>query len=491
MRLGEVVKEGEYIACSGGKKLNSTIKNIVYDSRKAEKGDCFVAVKGYESDGHNFITNAFRNGTRVFVIDQESYFESLIKEHPGITVLLVEDSRSMLSKMADRYFASPSKEMTIIGVTGTNGKTSVTTYVFNALRGLGFSVGLIGTIETRINENILASERTTPESHEIQRLFRDMADKGIEYVVMEVSSHALKLNRVQDVDFDIAVFTNLTQDHLDFHKSMEEYAAAKYMLMEMPKKAAIINCDDTYGKSYIDSLLYAGKRVVTYGIYEKADIMASRSNYDGETRIKTIKDKEEIAFKASGRFEVYNKMAAYAILKEIGFDCKGLQNIFTDLEGAKGRFQKVPGSEKSGIEVIVDYAHTPDALSNVIEAINEYKRKRLIIVFGCGGERDALKRPIMGRIASEGSDYVFLTNDNPRRENPEKIIKEIESGMEDLHHQVISNREEAIKQAIMMAKAGDVVLIAGKGHEKVQIVGKESIKHDDYEVARKTLEEII
>ncbi|MBK5251213.1 MAG: UDP-N-acetylmuramoyl-L-alanyl-D-glutamate--2,6-diaminopimelate ligase [Peptostreptococcaceae bacterium] len=491
MRLGDLVKPGEYISCKGGKEFNSIIESIVYDSRKVKNGDCFVSIKGYESDGHDFIPKAFVNGAIVFVIDQSSWFKWIIREYPCATVLLVDDSRSMLSKMADRYFGSPSKEMTVIGVTGTNGKTSVTTYIYNALRSLGFSSGLIGTIETRIDDEALPATRTTPESLELQKIFRDMRSKGIRYVVMEVSSHALKLMRVQDVDFDIAVFTNLTQDHLDFHKTMDDYADTKYMLMKKQKKAAIVNTDDAYGKAYAASLSKDGKRVITYGMREAADIMTSRKEPSGEITFKTYRNEKEIKVESSSRFETYNKMAAYAALKEMGFDLHEIQNVFLELEGARGRFQKVPGSREKGIEVIVDYAHTPDALSNVIEAINEYKTGRLIIVFGCGGERDTLKRPIMGRIAYEGSEHVILTDDNPRREDPEGIIKEIESGIVDGNYEVIRNREKAIKKAIMMAKPLDVVLIAGKGHEKLQVIGEESFEHDDFDVARKSLEEVM
>jgi UDP-N-acetylmuramoyl-L-alanyl-D-glutamate--2,6-diaminopimelate ligase len=490
MRLGDLVKPGDYISCSGGKELNSIIENIVYDSRKVKNGDCFVAIKGYESDGHDFIPKALVNGAGVFVIDQLACFKWLIREYPSATVLLVDDSRSMLSIMADRYFGSPSKCMTVVGVTGTNGKTSVTTYIYNALRSLGISSGLIGTIETRIDEEVLPAERTTPESLELQKIFKDMRSKGTRYVVMEVSSHALKLMRVQDVDFDIAVFTNLTQDHLDFHKTMNEYAETKYMLMKKQKKAAIINTDDVYGKAYVEALSKDGKRVITYGMREAADIMTSRNESSGAITIKTDRNEKEIKFESSSRFETYNKMAAYAALREMGFDFHELQDVFLELEGARGRFQKVPGSREKGIEVIVDYAHTPDALSNVIEAINEYKSGRLITVFGCGGERDTLKRPIMGRIAVSGSEYVILTDDNPRREDPECIIREIESGIVDGHYEVIRNREEAIKKAIMMAEHTDVVLIAGKGHEKLQIIGEERFEHDDFDVASKILEEL-
>ncbi len=490
MRLGDLVKPGEYVSCSGGKEFDSIIESIVYDSRNVKNGDCFVSIKGYESDGHDFIPKAFVNGAGVFVVDQSAWFKWIVREYPRATVLLVDDSRSMLSVMANRYFGSPSKGMTVIGVTGTNGKTSVATYIYNALRSLGFSSGLIGTIETRIDDEALTATRTTPESLELQKIFRDMRNKGTRYVVMEVSSHALKLMRVQDVDFDIVVFTNLTQDHLDFHKTMDEYADTKYMLMKKQKKAAIINTDDAYGKAYVASLRKDGKRAITYGMREAADIMTSSREPSGAITIKTYRNEKEIKFESSSRFETYNKMAAYATLREMGFDFHELQDVFLELEGARGRFQKVPGSREKGIEVIVDYAHTPDALSNVIEAINEYKRGRLITVFGCGGERDTLKRPIMGRIAYEGSEYVILTDDNPRREDPECIIRDIKTGIVDGHYEVIRNREKAIKKAIMMAEPTDVVLIAGKGHEKLQIIGEESFEHDDFDIARKTLEEL-
>ncbi len=489
MRLGELIKKDDYISCSGGMGLNSIVKNIAFDSRNVEPGDSFICIRGFESDGHDYIPQAYRKGSRVFIVEELAWGKKIQTEYPDAAVLLVDDSRSMLSTLSDRFFGSPSKKITVVGVTGTNGKTSVTNYIFNALRKLGFSTGMIGTIEIRMDDEIMPSSRTTPESFELQKIFKAMLDKGIEYVVMEVSSHALTLLRVQDIDFDISVFTNLTQDHLDFHKTMENYADAKYMLMKKSNKASIVNIDDKYGNEYMDPLIKEGKRVVTYGMQNKADIVSNKNEAYGLMTIKSQLGEMEI--KASSRFETYNKMAAYAVLKELGFDFNELRYVLCDLKGAKGRFQKVPGSEKLGIEIIVDYAHTPDALSNVIEAINEYKRGRLITVFGCGGERDPFKRPMMGEIASLGSEHVILTDDNPRREDANNIIIQIENGMTKDRHEVIRDRKEAIRKAIMSAVAGDVVLIAGKGHEKLQIIGDQSFEHDDFQVARSILEAII
>ncbi|PLX34632.1 MAG: UDP-N-acetylmuramoyl-L-alanyl-D-glutamate--2,6-diaminopimelate ligase [Clostridiales bacterium] len=489
MRLGELIKENDYVSCFGGKGLNSIVKNISCDSRTAAPGDCFVCIKGFETDGHDYIPQAYKNGSRVFVVEDLSWTSKIATEYPDAAVLLVDDTRSMLSTLSDRFFGSPSKKITVVGVTGTNGKTSVTNYIFNALRKLGLSTGMIGTIEIRMNDEIWPSSRTTPESLELHKIFKTMLDKGIDYVVMEVSSHALTLLRVQDIEFDISVFTNLTQDHLDFHKTMGNYADAKYMLMKKSNKASIVNIDDNYGNEYMNALKKEGKRVLTYGMQNKADIISERNEAHGITTIKSSCG--EIEIESSSRFETYNKMAAYAVLKELGFDIDELQSVLWDLKGAKGRFQKVPGSEKLGIEIIVDYAHTPDALSNVIEAINEYKKGRLIAVFGCGGERDPFKRPMMGKIASSGADLVILTDDNPRREDANNIIMQIENGMKKGRHEVIRDRKEAIRKAIILAEAGDVVLIAGKGHEKLQIIGDESFEHDDFQVARSVLEAII
>jgi len=489
MRLGELIKNEDYFSCTGGKGLDSIVENIVCDSRKVAPGDCFICIKGFESDGHEYIPQAYKNGSRVFVVEDLSWIKKIVIEYPDAAILLVDDSRIMLSTMSDRFFGSPSKKITVVGVTGTNGKTSVANYLFNALRKLGLSTGMIGTIDIRMNDEISPSIRTTPESNELQKIFKTMLDKGIEYVVMEVSSHALTLSRVKDIDFDISVFTNLTQDHLDFHKTMKNYADAKYMLMKKSNKVSIVNIDDEYGNEYMNALTNEGKRVLTYGMQDKADIFSKKSETYGTTTIKSRFGEFEI--KSSSRFETYNKMAAYAAMKELGFESEELQCVLRDLNGAKGRFEKVAGAEELGIEIIVDYAHTPDALSNVLEAINEYKIGRLITVFGCGGERDPFKRPKMGEIASIGSEHVIITDDNPRRENADDIILQIEKGMVKGRHEVIRDRKEAIRKAIMSAVPGDVVLIAGKGHEKLQVIGDESFEHDDVEVARSILEAMI
>ncbi len=489
MKLGELIKQDEYVSCSGGKGLNTIVENIACDSRNVVPGACFICIKGYESDGHDYIPQAYKNGSRLFVVEELDWIIKISDEYPDAAVLLVYDSRSMLSTMSARFFDSPSKKITVVGVTGTNGKTSVVNYIFNALRKLGFSAGMIGTIEIRMDDEIWPSSRTTPESLELQKIFNTMVDKGMKYVVMEVSSHALALLRVQDIDFDISVFTNLTQDHLDFHKTMENYAYAKYMLMEKSNKASIVNIDDNYGKEYIEKLTNKGKRVLTYGMQNKGDFFSEKSGEYGMNSIKTQFGKIQI--ESSSKFESYNKMAAYAVLKELGFDINEIQYALKELKGAKGRFQKLPACEKLGIEIIVDYAHTPDALLNVIGAINEYKSGRLITVFGCGGERDPFKRPIMGKIASSASEHVILTDDNPRREDGNEIIRQIEEGMVKNHYEIIRDRKKAIRKAIMLAESGDVVLIAGKGHEKNQIIGDESFEHDDFEVASNILEAII
>lgn len=489
MKLGKLIDSDEYVSCSGGKGINSIVENIAFDSRKVKPGDCFICIRGFENDGHDYIPQAYKKGSRVFVVEDSSWKRKIADEYPDAAVLLVEDARRVLSKMSDRFYGSPSKKIAVVGVTGTNGKTSVTNYIFNALRKLGFSAGMIGTIEICINDEIRPSTRTTPESLDLQKIFKTMVDKGVEYAVMEVSSHALALKRVQDIDFDVTVFTNLTQDHLDFHGSMENYAVAKYALLEKSNKAAVVNIDDKYGNEYAENLIKAGKRVLTYGTRDNADIIAYKNDANGPTAVKSEWGKMEIG--ASSGFEAYNKTAAYAVMLELEFSNDALRDVFGNLKGAKGRFQKVQEAEKLGIEVIVDYAHTPDALSNVIDAINEYKKGRLITVFGCGGERDSIKRPMMGEIASKGSDHVILTDDNPRREDADKIIMQIEKGMAKDGHEAIRNRKEAIRRAISLSEPGDVVLIAGKGHEKFQVTSEGCFEHDDYEVARNILEALI
>lgn len=490
MNLKELIGAEECLGVYGARGLDVVLNGIAYDSRDAVAGDCFICIRGYASDGHEFIPQAAKNGAEVFVIDSPERLKSAIENVGDKTILLVEDSRRALSFMADRFYGSPSKKMTVIGVTGTNGKTSVTTYLYNALQKMGIPAGLIGTIENRIGREVLKTDRTTPESLELHRLFDRMAKKGIQYVIMEVSSHALELERVRDVDFDVAVFTNLTQDHLDFHENMGKYAEAKFKLLEKAGRIAIINYDDPYGRTFADRLRSRGRNVFTYGMSHGSDATAQYDGNAGFLAVFAHGGRDILEGKVSGRFEIYNKLAAYAVLDYLGFDGEKRKSAFSGLTGAEGRFQKVPGPKGCAVEVIVDYAHTPDALFKIIETVNEFKKGRLITVFGCGGERDSMKRPLMGAIASEGSDFVIITDDNPRHEDPDRIIMDITAGIEADNYMVIRDRKKAIKVGIAKAAPGDVVLIAGKGHEKIQIIGDEKITHDDLKEAKNALEEI-
>lgn len=488
MKLKRLIDRNACLSLGGPQKLETEVRAVAYDSRSVEPGDCFVCIRGYAVDGHAFMGQAADRGASAFVMDRQDLYEPALKAYPDKTVLLVEDSRLALSEMADRYYGRPSGKMVVVGVTGTNGKTSVTTYLYNALRKLGYEAGLIGTIETRIGDRRIPAGRTTPESLDLQALLSDMNQSGVTHVLMEVSSHALCLDRVRHVSFDFGVFTNLTRDHLDFHKTMAAYAEEKYKLLDRSQRLAVLNLDDACGEAFGRRLSLEGRAWRSFGLTNKADVTAERK--DGVWKIRSDGSPCGPSLDVSGRFDLYNKLAVFTVLEALGLKAAAIEKAFRGLEGAEGRFQRIAVPPGFGFEVIVDYAHTPDALENVIETIRGESQGRLITVFGCGGERDRTKRPLMGAIAAAGSDHVILTDDNPRHEDPEVIIEEIQVGIGTGSHEVVRDRREAIRKAIARAGKGDVVLIAGKGHEKVQVVGDEVFPHDDAETAGRILEEM-
>lgn len=466
------------------------ITGIQYDSRKVELGNLFVAIKGFETDGHQYIRQALDNGAIAILVSDEAYCSV---EYPWI---LVEDSRLALAEMSSAFYGHPSEKLKLIGVTGTNGKTTTTNLICEILHAQGQKTGLIGTINNRIGDRILEGSRTTPESLDLQRMLAEMVAEGIGYAVMEVSSHALELQRVACCDFDMAVFTNLTQDHLDYHVSMENYCKAKTMLFRTLgakgeqaglSKMAIINIDDPWANHF---MVASNAPVVTYGIEKEASWKAQQVQVSAEG-VRFVVDDMPVNLRLNGRFNVYNALAALAVGEALGFPVDAVIATLEKVSGIAGRFQKVEGD--APFTVIVDYAHTPDGLENVIATAKAFAQRRVITVFGCGGDRDRTKRPLMGKMAAKLSNYCVVTSDNPRTENPEQILEDILPGvkeyMTEAAYHVEIDRKEAIAYAIRMAQPGDVVLLAGKGHETYQEIN--GVKHpfDDYEIAQNLMQE--
>ena len=453
--------------------LSREITGIAYDSRAVKPGNLFVAICGYDTDGHKYIPMALKKGAACVLCE---------KAPAEGEYVLLSDTRRGLALAGANWYGNPAGEMTMIGITGTNGKTTTTYLVKHILEDcLGAKVGLVGTIQNMIGDEVLHTERTTPESLELQALFRHMADAGCTHVVMEVSSHALCLHRVDGVTFDVGVFTNLTQDHLDFHKTMEEYCRAKAMLFARSKVGAV-NVDDPWAK---EILAHATCPVITYSAkgqaaLEATDIrlephhVAFTARYQGTETACTLG--------IPGAFSVYNALSALSAALALGIAPEKAAASLATARGVKGRAEVVPTPGKD-YTVLIDYSHTPDSLENILKTVREFARGRVIAVFGCGGDRDPIKRPIMGKIAADLADLVVVTSDNPRTEDPMAIIDQILVGIpkDQTPTTVIENRRQAIRWAMDNAQAGDVIVLAGKGHETYQEIGHEKFHLDERE----------
>lgn len=479
MTLSELLKDVNIKKIDGGGSMK--ISGIACDSRKVKPGNVFVCITGYETDGHKYAKSAVENGAVAVVAEHDL---------PTVDVpcVIVDNTRKAMSEMAATFYDYPYKKFKLIGITGTNGKTTTTYLIKSILEHLGKKVGLIGTNQNMIGDMIMETSRTTPDSLELMQLFDMIASHNVDYVVMEVSSHALALDRLTACTFDVGAFTNITQDHLDFHKTMEEYLAAKSILFNICN-TGVVNKDDARSEYLIENARC--RNMITYGINQDCDLKASNIilNEDGvKFDINYGGMEEHVDLPIPGEFSVYNALTA------IG--CCMAENIPLDLavdglhsaKGVKGRIEivRTPGTNYT---VIIDYAHTPDGLLNVINAIRGFAKGRIVTLFGCGGDRDASKRPIMGKIAGELSDFCIVTSDNPRTEDPEKIIKQVVEGVKqtDCDYEVITNRFSAIEYALDHAKKNDIILLAGKGHETYQVLGKDTIKFDEREIVQKLL----
>lgn len=479
MKLRDLLKEIEIVDVHAD--LDTEISGISYDSRKAKDGDAFFAVVGFESDGHRFIPMAAEKGASVIVCQNAPEID--------IPYVAVKDSRLGLALASRSFFGNPAGEMTVIGITGTNGKTTTTYLLKHMLEDkLGAKVGLVGTNGNMIGDEFIHSERTTPESFELQQLFREMADVGCTHVVMEVSSHSLYLNRVAGIQYDVGVFTNLTQDHLDFHKTMDEYAKAKAILFRNCDRGCL-NLDDAWYDKITDG---AKCEVFTYSAEnEKASLCAKNIKLAADgVSFDAVTADECVAVKLSipGKFSVYNALGVIACGLQLGMSLTACAEALSTAKGVKGRMELVP--TEGEYTILIDYAHTPDALENALKALRGTDDGRLVVLFGCGGDRDRTKRPIMGRIAAANADFVIVTSDNPRTEEPKEIINEIVGGMKDTEtpYIVICDRIEAIQWAIDNHRKNDVILLAGKGHEDYQVVGHEKYHMDEREIVAEHIE---
>ncbi len=485
MRIESLLSVIQPMTVSG--PTDPDIAGIAYDSRQVRPGYLFVALRGGREDGARFIEDAIQRGA-VAVVSETS-----IRARRDVTHLRVEDARRALAEIACAFYGHPSSKLEVIGVTGTNGKTTTCFMIRDLLAAAGRRPGLIGTVQYEIGERCIPAARTTPEAPDLQAMLAQMLKVGCDAAVMEVSSHALDQKRVWGVDFDVGVFTNLTHDHLDYHGTLERYFAAKARLFaglgRMEKAAtAVLNLDDPWGQQ-LASMIGGWAAIVTYGAHPAAQVRAEEIESDAGGSRFTVRSPwgdAEVRLPLLGRFNVSNALAAFATAGVRGVPVPTIVAALERFRGAPGRLERVPCER--GVHVFVDYAHTPDALANVLVALREVRPRRLILVFGCGGDRDRAKRPEMGRIAADLADHVIVTSDNPRSEDPRAIIEQILAGMPPgSRYETIVDREEAIGRAIELARPGDVVLIAGKGHENYQEFSRHIVPFDDREVARRWL----
>ncbi len=473
--------------------INLNIKAISVDSRTVLPGGLFVAIKGTKVDGHHFIQDAIRRGA-VAIITEEPIGQKMMEATEGVSFIHVDDSKAALAHLVTSFFGHPADDLKLIGITGTNGKTTTCYLVDSLLRAYGLKSGRLSTITYRIGDDEMKATHTTPGLLALQGLFAKMREAGISHVAMEVSSHALDQGRVAGCDFEAMVFTNLTEEHLDYHHSMEAYYQCKKRLCAMTTGRCLINKDDLWGKRLLAELT---QETWSYGIENTADIFPKQFVFDLNGIVMTVQNPTgeiEVRSPLIGRYNVYNLLAAIGVGLSLGLSGKKIASGIAAMPGVPGRFEKIDMGQN--FTVIVDYAHTADALFRLLQTVSEIASKRIITLFGCGGDRDRGKRPKMAAAAAALSQKVILTSDNPRSESPLAIIREIEAGFHpeevgftepSVDYEMISDREEAISRAIQVAAPGDVVVIAGKGHETDQQIGEQRFSFDDRKVAREAL----
>ena len=459
------------------------ITGIQFDSRKVGEGNLFVAQDGTTVDGHNFITDCVAKGAKAVLLSKKEFLPS---QPDGVTYILTNDADEALGQMASKWFGEPSKKLTLVGVTGTNGKTTIATLLYKLTRALGHKAGLLSTVVNYVDDQSVPATHTTPDALELNALLAKMVAAGCSYAFMEVSSHSIAQRRIAGLDFDGALFTNLTRDHIDYHKTFDNYRDTKKRLFDdlKPTAFAVTNKDDKNGLVMTQNCKAA---VYTYSTRAMADYRAQilEECFDG---MLLQLDGQEVFVPLVGRFNVSNLLCIYGAAINLGFDKIEILRVLSTLTPVNGRFETIRSPK--GWTAIIDYAHTPDAVDNVIQTINEIRKGKLFTVVGCGGNRDKGKRPMMAQIAKHGSDQLILTSDNPRDEEPDDILRDMAAGLTDEELRstlIISDRESAIKTACTLAQTNDVILVAGKGHEDYQII--KGVKHhfDDHEIVRKCI----
>ncbi|MGU8942772.1 UDP-N-acetylmuramoyl-L-alanyl-D-glutamate--2,6-diaminopimelate ligase [Clostridium perfringens] len=482
MILKSLLKGLDYEVIKGNEE--SKVQNIRYDNRKIEQGDSFVCVKGFKVDGHSFIGDAIKKGAKTLIVQED------VSVQEDITIIKVRDTRKALAIMSSNYFGNPKDKLKIIGITGTNGKTTSAFIIKSILEKAGFMTGLIGTIANYIGNKKVDAVRTTPESYELHELFKNMVDAGVEYCVMEVSSHSLELDRVYGVQFEEGIFTNLTRDHLDFHKTFENYYNAKFKLFERSNHS-IINLDDPYGANIVKDIEERGlkTKVSTFSIEKESDFKAFeiKSHSNGSEFKVNLESIEEFSINIPGEYNIYNSLGCIICAYNLNIPMDKIKEGLSDVV-IPGRCELVAKEKNLPYSIIIDYAHTPDGLENILSTVKAFTKNRMISVFGCGGDRDKVKRPQMGKIGCELSDIAIITSDNPRSEEPMDIINDIVKPLNYDNFVIEVNRKEAIRKAMNMALEGDVIVIAGKGHETYQILKDETIHFDEREVVYDILE---
>ncbi|MCK4401592.1 UDP-N-acetylmuramoyl-L-alanyl-D-glutamate--2,6-diaminopimelate ligase [bacterium] len=489
MKLQKLVSDLESFTISGRKDIE--INGIASDSNNVKSGFAFISIKGLKADGHNFINNAISRGAAALIVEKD------VEVLGDVTIIMVPDTKKILPVIADAFYNYPSNRMNIIGVTGTNGKTTTTYFIDQILRKAGRKTGIIGTINYQIGDRIIPAVNTTPGPIQLRELLSQMLEANIETVIMEVSSHAIAQRRIAGIEFDTCIFTNLTPEHLDYHETLEKYRDTKLQLFEQmgknskknTAKKAIINIDDPASKRFCD---VCQVEIITYGLNTNAFVYASdiKSIIDGSSFKLHIGSNKSIGVKINlaGKYNIYNALAATSAASAFGLSLNEIKSGLESLKSVPGRFEKI--TTDTGLNIIVDYAHTPDGMKQVLKTARDLAPNKIITVFGCGGDRDRLKRPQMGKISSELSDYTIITSDNPRTEELMKIIKEIIQGIKDTGSpdvEIIPDRKSAIKRAIELAKKNDLVMILGKGHETYQVLKDTVVPFDDRQVVKEIL----
>ncbi|SEO37236.1 UDP-N-acetylmuramoyl-L-alanyl-D-glutamate--2,6-diaminopimelate ligase [Propionispora vibrioides] len=497
MTLGDLLAHLPDAVQAGRIERTQEVKSITYDSRQVTDGSVFICLKGAKTDGHDYVAQACRQGAIAVIIEED------VNVPAGVAKIKVSDTRTAMQGIVPSFFGFPSRKLRMIGVTGTNGKTTTTYLLRDILTRAGYRVGVIGTIQTLIGDRVLPVKNTTPDVVELQGILAEMVACNMDYVVMEVSSHALALNRVAGCEFDVGIFTNMTQDHLDFHGNFDNYLEAKARLFSLvsdpaaskERKTAVVNLDDPAAKRILQSAKCA---TLTYGVKAAtADLRALQVDVKASGVSFTVRGPAgdiDLALPITGLFNVYNVLGAVGAALAEGIEPQIIKAALEGFKSVPGRFELVNAGQP--FSIIVDYAHTPDGLENILKTAQQIAKRRILVVFGCGGDRDRTKRPIMGRLAVEYGDVVIATSDNPRTEDPAVILAEIEVGIreklvEGKLYEKIADRRQAIKRALELAQTDDIVIIAGKGHETYQILKDKTIHFDDRETAVELVKELM